>query len=299
MKLSKCVSIVKTVLAGVVSGLVVAPAYALVITPTNSGDTLVSSLLGAGIQAVGATSYTGVTNQSATFTGGNASGIGFNDGILLTTGSVLQVPGPNNNGPETLGGLQGGPDISTPLNTPSNAFLDGLAGAGTHDVARLAFSFQFVGGGGGDLFFNFVFASEEYVDYVNTSFNDVFAFRVDGVNVALVPGTNLPITINNLNPVNHAAFYRNNVAGQFASLNLDNSFDGLTTVLTAQASGLGAGVHTMEFLIGDTSDSIFDSGVFIQGGTFSNVPTDPALPEPDSLALVVLVLAGAARLRRR
>jgi hypothetical protein len=37
--------------------------------------------------------------------------------------------------------------------------------------------------------FQYVFSSEEYSDFSNTSFNDVFAFFVNGVNIAVVPGT--------------------------------------------------------------------------------------------------------------
>lgn len=52
---------------------------------------------------------------------------------------------------------------------------------------------------GGNLFFSFVFASEEYNEYVNSSFNDVFGFFVNGVNIALVPGTSTPVAINSVN----------------------------------------------------------------------------------------------------
>ncbi len=58
-----------------------------------------------------------------------------------------------------------------------------------------------------DSFFSFkyVFASEEYPEYACTIFNDVFAFFINGpgyagnTNIALVPGTNIPVTINSIN----------------------------------------------------------------------------------------------------
>ena len=47
--------------------------------------------------------------------------------------------------------------------------------------------------------FNYVFGSTEYNFYVNSSFNDVFAFLVNGVNYALVPSSTTPVSINNVN----------------------------------------------------------------------------------------------------
>ena len=59
--------------------------------------------------------------------------------------------------------------------------------------------------------FRYVFASNEYPDFVCSKFNDVFAFFVSGPkplqvvtmanqNIALIPGTNLPVAINTINP---------------------------------------------------------------------------------------------------
>ena len=75
--------------------------------------------------------------------------------------------------------------------------------------------------------FNFVFASDEYLQWIGSVFNDVFAFFVSGpgitgpysspagfpggsANVALVPGTNTPITISTIHPTSNAAFYVQN-----------------------------------------------------------------------------------------
>ena len=58
---------------------------------------------------------------------------------------------------------------------------------------------------GDNIEFNFIFMSEEYNEYVNTGFNDVFAFYISGPgivgqqNLAVVPGTTTPVSINTIN----------------------------------------------------------------------------------------------------
>jgi len=272
-------------------------ALALVVTPTSSGTDLANAIAGSGVSISGV-SYSGVANQSATFTGGIASGVGFESGILMTTGNVNQVPGPNNNTTETVGGGGTSDDISTSLGTPGYGPLSAIAGYNTYDAAVLSFNFLFDSAAGGDLYFNFVFASEEYVNWIGTQYNDVFGFFVDGVNIALVPGDG-PITINNINNTSHSAYYKNNVNNfnGIPNLGLDLSFDGLTVPMTASLKNLSQGPHTMVFAIADTSDGILDAGIFIQAGTFSNNPTP--VSEPSSLLLFGSSLAGLAFFRMK
>ena len=70
-------------------------------------------------------------------------------------------------------------------------------------------------------------------------------------------------------------------------------------MLTASAAGL-VGTHTFEFLIADVGDANFDSGVFIQGGSFSSEQPPTGVPEPTTLALlgVGLLALGSKRLLR-
>jgi len=149
----------------------------------------------------------------------------------------------------------------------------------------LEFSFQLDPTASQDLFFNFVFASEEYNEFANSLFNDVFAFFLDGQNIAFIPGTTTPISINTINggdplgvnPQN-PQFYNNNSIfdnGQFLNL---FGYDGFTTVFTAQSLGVGPGTHTIKLAISDVFDDIYDSAVFLQMGSFSNVQvgTQPA-----------------------
>lgn len=299
----RSVFLLAIILAGSLASGVPSDVGAISFLSSSDGTFLANSLLGSGVSLVGAGSYTGVANQSGTFTGGVGSGVGFATGVILTSGNINTIPGGNNPAIETRssGAVGASDDVSTNLNRPGYAPLSALSGFSTYDAAILEFDFQFGDGStGGDLYFNFVFGSEEYINFVNTQFNDVFGFFVDGVNVGLVPGTTSPITINTVNDLTNSAYYRNNVnnTNGLPVLGLDMHFDGLTTVIQASRTGLGAGIHHMTFAIADASDHILDSGVFIQAGSFSTTPTPPDVPEPATLLFMSLGLSAAGLSRR-
>ncbi|MFA9460154.1 choice-of-anchor L domain-containing protein [Thiohalorhabdus methylotrophus] len=271
-------------------------AHAIAVSPTDDASTLVNNIIGPGITLQGAPTYTDGDDvtQSGTFTDGNSSGIGIDQGVVMTTGSAADVDNTNTSDA-----------TSTDTNAAGDPDLDNLvAPEETQDAAVLEFDFTT---DSGNLAFNYVFASEEYNEYVNQEFNDVFGFFLDGQNIALLPGTSTPVSINNVNGGNplgtnasNAQLYNNNDLDD-GGPNFDFEYDGFTDVLTAQGTNLGTGTHSIKLAIADTADGLFDSGVFIESGSFTGDPgpgPEP-VPAPGTALLLGLGMAGLGWAGRR
>lgn len=207
--------------------------------------------------------FTGV-NRSAGFFTAPYSIIGFSEGIILSTGSVYNVPGPNiSNSISSENNLDGDDDL--------NALIPGYH---TYDATVLEFEFI---PDNDTLSFRYVLGSDEYPEYVNSSYNDVFGLFVNGKNVALIPGTQLPVSINNLNEHKNNQYYR---ANHYGTNEINIELDAITTVLTATASVIPGEINTMKIAIADAGDYSFDSNIFIEAASFASIPivfADPIL----------------------
>ncbi|UCE85224.1 MAG: choice-of-anchor L domain-containing protein, partial [Deltaproteobacteria bacterium] len=147
---------------------------------------LAESLAGAGVSVSNAT-YVGDPSAAGVFSGGSAT-VGLESGVILSAGRVADVVGPND-----------APDTTTSFFTPGDPDLAALAGvslADTFDAAVLAFDFV---PSGDEVKFRYVFVSEEYNEFSNDIFNNVFGFFINGTNYALVPGSGISVSINNVN----------------------------------------------------------------------------------------------------
>lgn len=226
---------------------------------------LVQSLLGPGVVASNIV-LTGAPIAAGTFQGG-ATIIGIDSGIVLSSGNIASVPGPNADDA-----------TSTANGTPGDSQLDALTTSPTFDACALEFDFSCPNAS--QIAFQYVFTSEEYNEYVASPFNDVFAFFLNGVNIATLPG-GISVAINNVNcgnPYNPAfggncSLYRNNrcidlPAGSFPCNGVfDTEMDGLTVVLTATGT-LQPGVNHIKLALADAGDQVLDSNVFLRGQSF-------------------------------
>jgi hypothetical protein len=226
------------------------------ITPTD----LANEIAGPGVTVSNVT-YAGANVAAGKFAGGTGI-IGFEDGIMLSSGSIANAIGPNQN------------DAITTINgTPGDSDLSALAGVTTNDAAVLEFDFV---PSASTAFFQYVFASDEYNEYVNSQFNDVFAFFVNGTNCAVVGAPPVPVSINTINngnpfgsdPKSHPELFRNNDLSDGGG-SIDTEMDGLTTTLTCQASVNANVTNHMKLAIADGSDFALDSNVFIQRGSLT------------------------------
>jgi hypothetical protein len=266
-----------------------APASAaLIVVPTGPGldaEALATLLLApnAGI-TINSASYAGAATASGTFSGGQPI-LGLGSGVLLTTGAVAVAPGPNDDPLATVDNL-----------TAGDPLLDVLAGTTTADAAALRIAFTPTGD---TISLRFVFASEEY-PIEAFSMDDVFGAYVNGVNVALVPGTTQPIKVLTIHESTNAQYFIDNSNG---ARNLQ--YDGLTTVLTLTAAVTPGQVNLLELLIGDAVDGIGDSGVFLQAGSLTSCQpgapgcSDGSVPEPATLILLAGGIVGWCSRRHR
>ena len=220
--------------------------------------------------------------QIGTFNRNGFTNFPFVSGLVMTTGNVSVAAGPNSSGGSTSA-------VSNPY---SETQLSSLATSSINGSASLEFDFIAMAD---EFAFNYIFGSEEYCEYVNSSFNDVFAFFLTGIdpvtfavttkNVAIIPGTvNTPVSINNVNSGNpcgsggaNTAYYINNPSGNGVE------YDGYTTSLAAQAVILSCQTYHMKLAVANVGDNSLDSGVFLEEGSFysPHVQIDELWDSPD------------------
>lgn len=228
-------------------------------------------LLGEGVTASNITFQGNQTTQIGSFVCNNC-GIGLASGVIMGTGHVNGAIGPNNSGSFSMGPPTGSDGFGDPD-------LQILAGNSIHNAAILKFNFIPTGD---SLKFRFVFASEEYPEYVN-SINDVFGFFISGPgisgpfqggakNIALIPGTSAPVSINSVNYSNNSSYYvRNHQPNNTGYAQIHNvQADGFTTVLTAQTPVVCGATYQIKIAIGDASDGSWDSWVFLEANSFQS-----------------------------
>ncbi|MBF2057227.1 MAG: choice-of-anchor L domain-containing protein [Cyanobacterium sp. T60_A2020_053] len=236
----------------------------LTVTASNDAQQLADAIVGEGVDVTEA-KFTGADTSAGSFSGGSGVGLGIDTGIILSTGNVNDAVGANTEGGKTTDNL-----------TPGDVDLNGLITEGlTQDASVLEITFETEGG---NLFVNYIFASEEYNEFVNSSFNDVFGFFLNGRNIAVVPNTNQPVTVNTINngnpsgvdATNPQLFNDNTINPETGLSPFNLEFDGFTNTLTAQTGNLEPGSYTIKFAIADVSDTALDSAVFIQGSSFGD-----------------------------
>ncbi len=192
------------------------------------------------------------------FFDGSRSNIGLDSGIILSTGNINTAVGPNTTGNTGSSNNQPGDPLITLLNPNEPNF----------DAAWIEFE---VTPESDSLKFRFVFASEEYPENVNKNFNDVFGLFITGQgitgqqNLAVLPNTNTPISINTVNAQLNNQYYIDNTNGTTVE------FDGFTKVFEAKVKVIPCTPYILKMVIADVKDLIYDSGIFIEANSLKSI----------------------------
>jgi hypothetical protein len=173
---------------------------------------------------------------------------------ILSTGNMSDSVGAPEN--------QASTELGTPGNQTLSEFLDG---AETYDAASF---WANVVPSGDTLHVRYFFASEEYPEFVDSNFNDVMGVFVNGQNCALVPGTDLPVSVNAVNDLRNADYYIDNQAG---GNGYNSAMDGMTVPLTCSVPVQPDVPLRVEIAVADTADRSYDSAVaLLDGGIWSD-----------------------------
>lgn len=228
-------------------------------------EELASIINGNGVQILNPV----ITCADSAFGAFDISGIGDfpnGTGVALSTGNIFDMYGPNV--------LE---STTTEWFTPGDPDINIITNATSFDACAFEFDVVPVGD---TLRFDFTFASEEYEEYVGTPFNDAFAFLISGPgitgdpglsgfeNIALIPNTTTPVTINNVNngnpdigfPAANPDFFHSNPPG----FGTDFEYDGWTKGLFAQKVVTACDTFRLKLVIADVADRRWDSTVFIE-----------------------------------
>jgi gliding motility-associated-like protein len=224
-----------------------------VVDPSYTGQQLVDLIVADGIVVTNV--VLNCPAGASAYFDGTASNIGLPTGALLSTGLATQAIGPNNStGPGgTCFGAPGDPDV------------EGVSGSSTFDGCILDFDIVPTCS---QVNFTFVFASEEYPENINNEFADAMVITISGPgfvgnqNIALVPGTAIPIAVNTVNQNQNNAYYVANNGG--ASI----QYDGFTVPITATANVTACERYHIKLAVADGADCIFNSGLFVQENSF-------------------------------
>lgn len=249
----------------------------ITVTNTQTPEELVNDVLvGAGViisnvEFNHSVPLAGAVQAQAGFFDATGTDFPISSGVILATGNVRLAAGPNDSG--------GATDNEGVAVDPNDIDLDAIGTATINNEAVLEFDFI---PSGDSVVFKYIFASEEYHEFSTSMFNDVFGFFISGPgfagpfefgaeNLAIIPGTALPVTMNNLNngstntgPCMNCEFLVDNGGG------LDIQYDAYTVVLYARAEVVCGETYHIKMGIGDAGDTSLDSGVFLEASSFSS-----------------------------
>ena len=246
-----------------------------------TADQAVQSLLGPGVSYSNAV-FNGLPSQLGQMTGNTNPNFQITEGVVIGCSDAQDIV-PNFFGTFLTPNIAGDPDLLAVANSVPPLIGQFFTVGSVNNIASLEFDFVAIGD---SLNFNYIFGSDEYLQYVNSQFNDVFAFFLSGpgitgpfaspaafpggsVNIAVLPDTippivALPITISSVNNVLNAPFYVDNGAG-----GIPINLNGFTVKLAAQYDLECGETYHIRLAIANGSDQSLKSDVILEAGSFT------------------------------
>jgi gliding motility-associated-like protein len=238
-------------------------------------------LLGSGVTAFNI-QYTGAPEQIGHYTDGQGDWFPLTEGLVLST--QFSTDFAQEDCIETFDMLTnpvaGDPDLLDIANSVGGLIGQPINVTSVNDVCALEFDFIATGD---TVKFNYSFASDEWLTWINSQYNDIFAFFLSGpgitgpynspagfpggaVNIAEVPGITpqLPITISSVNPDLNSEFYNDNPQ------NDDVCVNGFTVRLEAVYPVTCGETYHIKLAIADGSDTALESVVVLEAGSFTS-----------------------------
>ncbi|MFY0714843.1 choice-of-anchor L domain-containing protein [Seonamhaeicola sp. NFXS20] len=205
------------------------------------------------------------TDQSYGYFDATGTSFPFQNGIVLSTGRLSNVEGPNNNlSDDDALNWNGDNDLENILNESN-----------TLNATIIEFEFtstsNFVS-------FRYLFASEEYQENNDNTckYSDLFGFLIRNVNdtqytnIALIPNTQTPVKVTTVHPgiPNGCAAQNPTYFGSWNDQTAPINFNGQTAVLTATANTIPNETYHVKLVIADEQNYRYDSAVFLEAGSF-------------------------------
>lgn len=216
---------------------------------------MAEAMFGNGITIV-SSSYTGATGASGIYSDGDATAPNLtpsDSGVILSTGNATDIT-------NSSGDVNTSAGTSTSHGTSGDSDLTSVSGQTTYDAA--VFEAEFVPEGS-TLTMQIVFSSEEYLEYVDSGFNDAVGIWVNGVQAELTVGSG-DVSIDNINDSSNENLYIDNAQSDDS---FNTEMDGFTVTLTLKASVTPGESNTIKIGIADGGDSSYDSNLLIAGNS--------------------------------
>ncbi len=239
------------------------------IDTTLTPEEIVETFMGEGVRIFNVT-ISGDKGSAGTFNF-KRSNFPMEEGIVLSTGNAKAIEGQNVSTKQSTSDFNSG---------RSDYDLQSMVRKRVFNPTVIEFDFIPMHD---SLYFDYVFGSEEYPEYVGSPYNDVFCLLISGpnfnvpLNLARIGNPATTVMINSVNRLRNKEYFQANYSfTPNDSQKYTIEFDGFTKILTASCRVTKGKVHHLKVAVGNVNDHKYDSGVFLRAGSFGSQGNEEA-----------------------